>query len=479
MEKKKIWKDERVQAGVLVLAAFLLLTAWAFMQPLGAGPDEKMRYMVAQYLHEHPGKLPLGDEPTIRDATWGISYAYYPILSYMVSAVFMGIAGLFHASADGLLHAARMADVLFVTGAVYFVVKASGKLFPKKGRWLFAALAGFMPQALFLGTYVNTDSLALLSMAMILYSWSCYLEAGDWSFRNSILLAVGMAVCALSYYNAYGWILCSFLFFCLTVLLCREEPVKQRVAFLFRRGIVIAAVTFALCGWWFIRNAVLYDGDLIGRKACAQCAEKYAAVDYRPSRYPTPEKLNWSWKDILLYQDPGWQHNWLLTVLVSFIGTFGLMQIYMPYSVSKAYFLFFGMGGIGILTMLGMFYPKKRTVVKERKAAGSEKLKIKTITVYDKWDRKGIFHLLLILLILIPVGLFMYYVYYSDNQAQGRYIMPALYPAMYFVTAGWNRLLERFVKKENIRMWIYRVLTALLAASPFLCYIFLVVPFYG
>ena len=93
---------------VLVLAAFALLTAWAFMQPLGAGPDEKMRYMVAQYLHKHPGKLPLGDDPAIRDATWGISYAYYPILSYMVSAVFMGIVGLFHASADGLLHAARM-----------------------------------------------------------------------------------------------------------------------------------------------------------------------------------------------------------------------------------------------------------------------------------------------------------------------------------------------------------------------------------
>ena len=64
---------------VLILAAFLLLTAWAFMQPLGAGPDEKMRYMVAQYLHKHPGKLPLGDDPAIRDATWGISYAYYPI----------------------------------------------------------------------------------------------------------------------------------------------------------------------------------------------------------------------------------------------------------------------------------------------------------------------------------------------------------------------------------------------------------------
>ena len=335
-----------------------------------------------------------------------------------------------------------------------------------------------MPQALFLGTYVNTDSLALLSMGIILYSWSCYLEEGDWSFKNSILLAVGMAVCALSYYNAYGWILCSFLFFCLTVLLCREEPVKQRIAFLFRRGIVIAAVTLVLCGWWFVRNAILYDGDFIGRKACAECAEKYAAIDYRPSRYPTPEKLKWTWKDILLYQDPGWNHNWLLTVLVSFIGTFGLMQIYMPYGVSKAYFLLFGIGGLGVLSMLGMFYPKKRTVVKERKTSGTEKLKIKTVTVSNKWDRKGIFHLQMILLILIPVGLFMYYVYYSDNQAQGRYIMPALYPAMYFVTAGWNRLLERFVKKENIRMWIYRGLSALLVASPFLCYIFLVVPFY-
>ena len=113
----------------------------------------------------------------------------------------------------------------------------------------------------------------------------------------------------------------------------------ERVAFLLRRGIVIAAVTFALCGWWFIRNAVLYDGDIIGRKP-VHSVRKNMTVDYRPSRY-LPEKLNWSWKDILLYQDPGWQHNWLLTVLVSFIGTFGLMQIYMPYSVSKAYFLFF------------------------------------------------------------------------------------------------------------------------------------------
>ena len=142
---------------------------------------------------------------------------------------------------SGILHVqiARMADVLFVTGAVYFVVKASGKLFPKEKyskevRWLFAALAGFMPQAIFMGTYVNTDSLALLAAAMILYAWASYLTE-DWTWKNCILLAVGMAVCALSYYNAYGWILCSFFFFCFTVLLCREEAFSQRVSFPFQQ----------------------------------------------------------------------------------------------------------------------------------------------------------------------------------------------------------------------------------------------------
>ena len=117
-------------------------------------------------------------------------------------------------------------------------------------------------------------------------------------------------------------LLCSFFFFCLTILLGREEPFPQRIRFLFSRGIVIAGVTILLCGWWFIRNAVLYNGDFLGRRSCAECAEKYAQKDYRPSLYPTPEKLKWSWKDIIFYQDPGWYHNWALTVCVSFIGTF-------------------------------------------------------------------------------------------------------------------------------------------------------------
>ena len=467
-------KQERRLEMVFLLAVFLTILMWAMVQPFNASPDEAMRYQIVDYIMRH-GKLPVGYDAEIRDPNWGFSYAFYPITTYIAGAVFGKIAMLFSSSGMAPIYGARLVNVIFGTIIAGLNLRIGKMLFEKRMAWFYTILICFLPGTIFFNSYVNMDALGLCASSWIVLCW-CKAVKNDWSVKLCVELGAAISLCALSYFNAYGYILCSILFFCATILLCGRK--KWDVKRMIQLGLVVTAVVIVLAGWWFIRNAILYDGDFIGRKACAECAEKYAAIDYRPSRYPTPEKLKWTWKDILLYQDPGWNHNWLLTVLVSFIGTFGLMQIYMPYGVSKAYFLLFGIGGLGVLSMLGMFYPKKRTVVKERKTSGTEKLKIKTVTVSNKWDRKGIFHLLMILLILIPVGLFMYYVYYSDNQAQGRYIMPALYPAMYFVTAGWNRLLERFVKKENIRMWIYRGLSALLVASPFLCYIFLVVPFY-
>ena len=239
---------------------------------------------------------------------------------------------------------------------------------------------------------------------------------------------------------------------------------------------MIAAVTLVLCGWWFIRNAVLYNGDFLGRKSCAECAEKYAQKDYRPSLYPTPAKLGWNWKDIILYQDPGWYHNWILTVCVSFIGTFGQMEIYMPYTVSKLYMLFFAVGIISVFFVKETFDLRKKMYVAQRKAVGNDRWKIKTKVISREWNKEGIFHLMMVFLIMIPVFLFLYYVYYSDNQPQGRYLIPALYPLMYFVTLGWNNILTKTVKNEKVRSLIYRVLTVLLVISPFACWAFLILP---
>ena len=133
----------------------------------------------------------------------------------------------------------------------------------------------------------------------------------------------------------------------------------------------------------------------------------------------------------------------IFPVCVSFIGTFGQMEIYMPYTVSKLYMLFFAVGIISVFFVKETFDLRKKMYVAQRKAVGNDRWKIKTKVISREWNKEGIFHLMMVFLIMIPVFLFLYYVYYSDNQPQGRYLMPALYPLMYFVTLGWNNILTK------------------------------------
>ena len=57
-------------------------------------------------------------------------------------------------------------------------------------------------------------------------------------------------------------------------------------------------------------------------------------------------------------------------------------------------------------------------MLQQRKAVGNDRWKIKTKVISREWNKEGIFHLMMVFLIMIPVFLFLYYVYYSDNQPQ-------------------------------------------------------------
>ena len=85
-------KNKRNRYRILfLLFVFFVYLAWACTQRFNFSPDEKMRYQIVQYIYEH-GTLPHGGDPEIRNADWGISYAFNPILSYIISAVFPVIA---------------------------------------------------------------------------------------------------------------------------------------------------------------------------------------------------------------------------------------------------------------------------------------------------------------------------------------------------------------------------------------------------
>ena len=150
----------------------------------------------------------------------------------------------------------------------------------------------------------------------------------------------------------------------------------------------------------------------------------------------------------------------------------------MPYAVSKMYIVFFAVGILSVFLTRGIFNLRKTMYIRQKKTVAGDTWKIKAKVTSGKCNVEGIFHWMMILLIVIPVILFMDYVYYNDNQAQGRYLMPALYPLMYFVTLGWNKILTKVIKNEKVRGWIYKAITVLLVISPFACWAFLIVPFY-
>ncbi|HIS31573.1 MAG TPA: DUF2142 domain-containing protein [Candidatus Limivivens intestinipullorum] len=472
----RYFKKKENQRELLFLGAiFLYLFLWAVIQPYNVSPDEYMRYDIVEYLVKY-GKLPHGGDPEIRNATWGISYAFNPILAYMFMAVFVRITMFFTDNFNTLLMAARIANVLLGTATAFFVLRISKRLFVTEARLLFVSLVCLLPGAVFLFSYVNSDGLALFSTAWIVYAWTRTLDEG-WTWKNCVLLAAGISVCGLSYYNAYGFALCSMFFFAATSLMSREKRWDWK--FFFSRGFAMAGIVFALIGWWFIRNYVIYDGDFLGQRTSNWYMEMYAIEPYKPSVRPTFQELKKTILDMYLYVAKNYPHNWILTVACSFVGEFGYMDIHMPYWLSKTYFALFG-GGLlsAVLHWKRLLYFRTRIKIKTKTSLAGEQAAVRLLIFGQHWDRRGLFQISMAVAMVIPFALLTWYSYASDYQAQGRYLMPMLLPFMYFITRGYEYLAERFVKRETARRWIYRGGAALFAVFSLGTYLFVYLPVY-
>ena len=196
---------------IFVLLVFVFYLSWALAAPFDASPDESMRYQIVEFIVKH-GTLPDGRDPEIRNANWGISYAFNPILPYMAGAVFAKVVQVFTDSFRATVIAARMVNVLLGCGMAWFTWKIGELLFRKKetGR-LFAVLVCFLPGTCFLFSYINTDGLALFTTAWILYCWCRACKEG-WTLKVCVQMGIAMGLCMLSYYNAYGYLLMSAVF---------------------------------------------------------------------------------------------------------------------------------------------------------------------------------------------------------------------------------------------------------------------------
>lgn len=415
---------------LFLLAVMVYYTMWARVQPLGVSPDEQMRYQIAQYMYE-TGTLPRGDTPELINKTWGFSYAFNPILAYMLGAFAMKIMSFFNDHAYALLMAARMVSVACGVGTVFFSIRIAKQLFSRRESWAFVMVVAFFPNMAFLSSYVNNDSLALFSTAMITYTWIRAVKEG-WTCGNCTMLGVSIAICTLSYYNAYGFILCSIFLFGLTILFGEKKTWDVRQ--LLTKGLFISAIVLVLAGWWFARNYVIYDGDFLGRDAMRQCAELYAKEGYKPSQQTSPK--DWGLTPFtMLFNKKPLGYTWIDLVLRSYIGTFGAMSIMQPYFVYYLWWAFILAGLFGTLCSLKDLFAVRKD------------------GHFRAW---GWLNWCMLIAMIIPNILNVYYSYANDYQPQGRYSMPMFLPMMYFVMMGYRNIMMRFVKNDHWSRIIYQ-----------------------
>lgn len=386
------------------------------IQPFGGPPDEALRFLVAKYVCLH-GTIPSGYEPSILIPGYGGSYAFQPILSYILMGWVMRFLTLFHASEALLLFAARCANLLFGLLMAYWVRKIAVLLFSSEsGRWLFCFLVMFLPENIFMHTYVNTDSMALLASAVILYSWLSMLLRGP-SRTACVQMAVGITLCAMSYYNAYGYILVSILIFPFFYLLPEERadkstPVRRfRTGLFFRHCALTALLSLAGSLWWFIRSFLLYHGDFLGLSARTAYAVKTADAAHNPLTRVTFYSSGRSLTDLLFHSD------FSIRTFNSFLAMFGPASISSTIWLYRFYKLLLPLG----LLCFILLSARKKEIFSPGFQAFSIRLR---------------FELAAGLSALIVFGLGLWYNYTFDYQPQGRYFLPLLIPAMYFVSTG-------------------------------------------
>ena len=397
--------DENYLETIIVSVFFICFLVWSLILPYNSGPDEYMRYDVVKYIYQLRD-LPRGDDPILCTAnSWGLSYAYSPYLAYLIGACFVYVAAFMGHTGFTMFHFARLVSVLSSTVTIIFMIKISKEL-KFKNKYILPILVGFLPEFTFISAYVNNDALAIMSVSIIVYAWLVGLK-NKWDCKSCIYLIIGMAICVAAYYNCYGYLLLSIVGFIgsyMYWIIRHKKPdlLKDMLV----KGVLLTLGTFIISGWWFVRNYILYNGDIFGSSASRTAAIKYAATELNPLNKHSLKEQGVSLYEMLF------ERGWIIGSAKSFVASFGYLQFWIKDYMYKI---------VGIILVIGLV--------------------LKIISVFKKHERRMLFFdALLIMAAIIVVVLSIVYSYTSDYQAQGRYVLPMLVPLMIFVCQGYDQL---------------------------------------
>lgn len=390
---------------IYIFICFSIYAVWALVFVSARyGADEMGRFDIPAFITLH-NALPYGWEEEIRSPLWGFSYGFSTALPYWTSAVFIKLATHVSGHWAKIIFAARLTSILSMTGVAYYAILISKKLKLGQARWLFIVPMTLCPQIIYIASFYNLEAFALFTAMMIIYAWCCCLESG-WSRKSCIRLAIGIALCFLSREFAYSFILGSFLLYCIWHLINRRQV--QWGSF-FKNGFLILGIVFVLCGWVFIRNAILYDGDIFALNMRTVYGELYAIPELKPSLRPTFAKQGLSMLGMLKASE------WISYTAKSTVNMMGYMDILAHGWVYRGYLCLVTLGGVGLVL---------RAVRK----------KLSTTDIYILSS--------LLFCGIVTLMISLYYSWTVDYEPQGRYIITAMTFVWFAMLKGYQEIFD-------------------------------------
>lgn len=403
LEESPSAPDSRLKetVGILVLLYFALRLPWLFMVPMVGAPDEFSHFWVLKFMAEY---LRLPEAAEVMAGGPSAVYGSLPQIGYLphvFTARLLPLIPLPWLTTCDLSVTARFGSLLIGLPILLSSIYMGRKLFPDRlSQNALPLLVVFHPQLILVHTYINNDSTAISLAAAVIVLLTRMLFHGP-SLPLTCITGLACGCLALTKYSAYAVFPATLLGMLLAFHKAKTPPLKVLLHLL-----VCAASALTVSLWWFLRTLKLYPGDLLGTKTMFRTW----AITYH--------------RDLNFYMTP-WQvmkeHRWWRSILFSFWGLFGYMDIYLWRWVYWTYFGYMLLALANSLTAVFSFFKNWR----------KEKPVDENLARAYTWAVLG----------TTLIGNIMAMVYASTvnlGGGQGRYLFPSEIPIMSILVAGLN-----------------------------------------
>ncbi len=416
----------------LILAAYLFLAlGYAVVTPPWQSPDEPAHFNYVRHIWEtrslpvlQPGDYPADLLEELKRLKWpsdrpvdGIRYeSHQPPLFYLLASPVYGLAQAVGAGLRGTVIALRLVSIT-LGGFVLYVAWRVGRLsLPEAPTVVLAAvgLVAFLPMHLAITAAVNNDTLAELTLLLLL--WLClarvvgYVPQRRFIVLGALLVAAALLTKTTIYVAAVALPAAAE-----GIAWWRRHRFGLTPTLAVLAGIYLGALL--LSGWWFGRNAATYGpGDYFGwQRHDSIVVGQLTTRDYL-TQVGTVRGLR----------------EGIATVFQSFWGIFGWMGAPYPYEV---YWVLYGLAALAVVGLI--LY-----------AIG-----------HWGWPRPQ-FWLLGLIIACAVAGVALYNLKFV--QFQGRYLFSALTPIALFLALGLREVWAR--QHERVLLALGTGLVAALAA---------------